>query len=241
MPDERETNRKLLSLFRAGNESALDELVKNNLPLVKSVASRFFLRGETEDLIQTGAIGLLKAIRNFDPEMGTELSTYAVPMIAGEIRRYLRDSGSIKAGRRIKELSAKISRLLYEAEKQGRDPKLSELADKLGVSNEEAAEAAAYLTPVAYLDKEIPGGRGTALSSLVSLDHGTEEQAIERVFSQQLLLRLDTPERELITLRYITGLKQTEAAERLGITQPKASRLETRALMKLRSAIMDEE
>ncbi|MBO4383985.1 MAG: sigma-70 family RNA polymerase sigma factor [Clostridia bacterium] len=240
MPGERVSNRELLSEYRSGDESALSALVENNLALVRSVAARFFCRDDADDLMQVGSIGLVKAIRNFDPAFGTELSTYAVPMIAGEIRRYLRDTQSVKAGRKLGELSRRIAAILNEAEKRGLEPKLSEIADELGVSPEEAAEAAALNSFNVYLDEKPEDGESRELSELVPDTARTEDEAVGRVFSEQLLSLLDKNERELIEMRYRLDLTQKEAAARLGITQPKASRMEARALLLLRRHIINE-
>lgn len=237
MPADRTRNAELLIKYRAGHEGSLDELVQNNLPLVRSVASRFFSRDDPDDIMQVGALGLIKAIRNFDPARGTELSTYAVPVIAGEIKRYLRDSGSVKAGRRTRELSVKIGRLMSEAEKTGECLKISGIADKLGISEEEAADAAALLIPMEYLDEKLPGDSETSLSDTIASKNGTEDEAVGRVLSKQLLDKLQGQEKDVIIMRYFMELTQSETAERLGLTQPKVSRLEAGIIVKLRSFI----
>jgi RNA polymerase sporulation-specific sigma factor len=213
------------------------ELASANMGLVRAVAMRFRGRGaEFEDLVQIGAIGLVKAIRCFDPERGTRFSTYAVPVIAGEIRRFLRDSGAVKVSRGMKELAAKLEKLIEEAEKRGESPRLCDIAATLGVDPEDAAAAlCAAQPPISLSEPVFDDDAETKLSDTVPAADSTESDALQRVYLGSLLSSLGDTEKRLVHYRYFMELTQKETAELLSMTQPRVSRLEAKIMMKLRS------
>jgi len=209
-----------------------DEFIENNLGLVHSVCRRFTGRGiEYDDLFQTGCIGLLKAVEAFDSERGICFSTYAFPVIMGEIKRLFRDGGAIKVSRSLKELSLKVIRLREELEKKySREPTVNELAAELGVTPDEIAEAVCAAQPIMSLTYE--GEQGIKEYDLPYTD-------MEKELSDKLLLDgffkiLDSEEEKLIKLRYYEGLTQSKTAERLSMTQVQVSRAEKRILKKLK-------
>lgn len=213
------------------------ELASANMGLVRAVALRFRGRGtDYEDLVQIGAIGLVKAIRGFDPERGTRFSTYAVPVIAGEIRRFLRTSGAVKVSRSMKELAARIERLAEDAGEGGESPKLCDIAAALGVDPEEAAAAlCAAQPPISLSEPVFDDDAETKLSDTVPAADSTEAEALQRVYLGSLLSSLGDTEKLLVHYRYFMELTQKETAELLSMTQPRVSRLEAKIIMKLRS------
>lgn len=206
-----------------------DEFIEKNLPLVHSLAKRFRGRGiEYEELYSAGCLGLVKAYDNFESERGLCFSTYAVPVILGEIRRLFRDGGAVKVSRSLKELSLRAARAREEIAAEGREPRVSEIAERLGVSCEEAAEAIAAGTPPVSLTAEEDG------ENIDLPQDSGEEELINRLALRQCLMELSAEERELIILRYFRGKTQTETAQLLGITQVQVSRKERRILESLR-------
>lgn len=206
-----------------------DEFIEKNLPLVHSLAKRFRGRGiEYEELYSAGCLGLVKAYDNFESERGLCFSTYAVPVILGEIRRLFRDGGAVKVSRSLKELSLRAARAREEIAAEGREPRVSEIAERLGVSCEEAAEAIAAGTPPVSLTAEEDG------ENIDLPQDSGEEELINRLALRQCLMELSEEERELIILRYFRGKTQTETAQLLGITQVQVSRKERRILESLR-------
>lgn len=206
-----------------------DEFIEKNLPLVHSLAKRFRGRGiEYEELYSAGCLGLVKAYDNFESERGLCFSTYAVPVILGEIRRLFRDGGAVKVSRSLKELSLRAARASEEIAAEGREPRVSEIAERLGVSCEEAAEAIAAGTPPVSLTAEEDG------ENIDLPQDSGEEELINRLALRQCLMELSEEERELIILRYFRGKTQTETAQLLGITQVQVSRKERRILEGLR-------
>lgn len=229
----------LLQRSKAGDAEATEILVKNNVALVKSVTRKFMGRGvEFDDLFQVGCVGLVKAIHNFNTEFGVRFSTYAVPMIAGELRRYLRDDGAIKVSRSLKELAARAAaaeeKLKYA---QGREPTIDELARELGESAEdivfakEAARACVSLHEHRYDDD------GALLIDSVPDPH-KEDDVIDRMLLRELLTSLDPRERQIIFLRYFKDETQSEIAKKLGVSQVQVSRLESRILKKMREKVI---
>jgi RNA polymerase sigma-B factor len=235
MPDRR-AHIDLLEAYRAtGDRAARDRLVEELMPLVRSLARRYAGRGEpVDDLVQVGAIGLIKAIDRFELERGVELSTYAVPTIVGEIRRYFRDrSWSVHVPRRMKELSLRVSRLVDELSSElGRTPTVAELAVAADVEEEEVIEAletARAHTPASLSTPVDATGELTLIDLL-----GEEEEgyaALERGSVVRTGLEgLDERERRIIVLRFLKGMTQSEIAAELGISQMHVSRLLRRAL-----------
>ena len=223
----------LLALAKGGDEAAVERVLAENSGLIWAVVRRYYGRGaEPEDLYQLGCLGFLKAVRGFDADYGTQFSTYAVPKIAGEIRRYLRDSGSVKVGRTLKERSSAI----YAARERlrtrlGREPALSELSEATGLTPEEIAMAELASAPPDSLQQENADGL-TLESTLAS--PMTEESMVERIALRAAIDRLPDRERQTILLRFFKGMTQQQCARILGVSQVQVSRLEKRAIEKLR-------
>ena len=226
--------RELIRRAQSGDREASQRLVQENAGLIWSVARRYFGRGvEPEDLFQLGCVGFLKAIEGFDLSFGTQFSTYAVPKISGEIRRFLRDDGAVKVSRSVKEQAAKIrqARLLLE-QRIGREPKMSELAAETGLSPEEIAFAETATGPADSIHRE-SGEDGFTLE-LVLGDYGAEEKMVEHVALRAALEKLPERERQVIALRYYHGMTQQACARVLHVSQVQVSRLERRAVDALR-------
>ena len=227
----------LQTLIRAaqrGDAAASERLITENSGLIWSVARRFFGRGvEPEDLYQLGCVGFLKAIQGFDPNFGTMFSTYAVPKISGEIRRFLRDDGAIKVSRSLKEQSAaiKIARQNLTG-RLHREPSLQELAKETGLTPEEIAQAETATASPESLQRE-NGEDGFTLEQVLCSE-GEEERMMERLALREAIDRLPGQERMVIGLRYFHGLTQEKCAGILHVSQVQISRLEKRALLHLR-------
>ena len=233
-------NALLLERLRQGDSSALDETVRANLALVTAVAARFTGRGmELEDLVQTGAIGLIRAARSFDPARGCVFSTYAVPHIAGEIRRALRDDGAIKVGRELKRRAREAARAREKLEQRlGREPRVSEIAAELGVSAADASQALGAAAPVRSLSEPVDGGDGSLeLGGIVADPDDPYERVCERRALVCALRGLDPFERKLIAMRYLRGMSQQATGAALGVNQVKISREEKKIFTKLRAAM----
>ena len=210
-----------------------EELISSNLGLVHACAHKLMGRGiEYDDLFQAGCIGIIKAADAFDPERGVRFSTYAVPVILGEIKRLFRDGGSVKVSRGLKELAQKLTR---ERErftvKNGREPTVSELAVLLGISEEAVVEASCVSAPVLSLSADDDGEYGGQIDLPVE---SPEEKLSENLSLGQALERLDKADRMLIYLRYYKLLTQTQTASRLGMTQVQVSRREKKIIGMLR-------
>ena len=210
-----------------------DSLINNNMGLVHSCANKFRGRGvEYDDLFQAGCVGLCKAADNFDASRGFAFSTYAVPKIAGEIRRFLRDSGAIKVGRAVREQSFVIyaarDRLRFEL---GREPTLSELAETTGLSAEEIASTELATATPDSLQQE--NAEGLALESTLA-DSVTEENMVEKIALRAAVSHLPEQEEQTILLRFFRGMTQQQCAKILGVSQVQVSRLEKRAIERLR-------
>ncbi|MCR5576725.1 MAG: sigma-70 family RNA polymerase sigma factor [Oscillospiraceae bacterium] len=220
-----------------GDREASQRLVEENTGLIWSVARRFFGRGvEPDDLYQLGCVGFLKAIEGFDTAYGTRFSTYAVPKISGEIRRFLRDDGVVKVSRGVKEQAARIrqARLVLE-QRIGREPKMSELAAETGLSPEEIAFAETATGPADSIQRE-SGEDGFTLE-LVLGDFGAEERMVEHVALRAAMERLPEREKQVIALRYYHGMTQQACARVLHVSQVQVSRLERRAVEQLRAML----
>lgn len=229
---------ELLQAAREGDNRACEQVLEENNGLIWSVVRRYYGRGvEPDDLYQLGCLGFLKAVRGFDPAFGTQFSTYAVPKIAGEIRRFLRDDGAVKVSRGLKEQGALIrgvrSQLWSEL---GREPVLSELAEATGLTPEEIAAAETAADPVVSLQAETGEG-GLTLEGVLSAG-GMEEGLVERIALRGALEQLPEREREVLLLRYYKGLTQTNTARVLGVSQVQISRLERRAVDRLRQVLL---
>ena len=231
----------LITLAHQGDKAARDTLIEENIGLVWSIVRRFQNRGvETEDLFQIGSIGLIKAVDKFDPSYEVQFSTYAVPMIAGEIRRFLRDDGMLKVSRSLKELAGRIYSTKDEMEKKnGREPTLFEVADELGVSQEDLVLAMEAQTQVESLQQVIYQGEGSDISLMDKLEEeeNQSEQVVDRLLLEEVLKSLEGRERQLIYMRYFQEKTQAVIARQLGISQVQVSRLEKKILGKLRKKI----
>ena len=225
---------ELIARSQKGDQQAKEELVEANTGLIWSVAKRFMGRGtETEDLYQLGCLGFLKAVEGFDLAYGTQFSTYAVPKIAGEIRRFLRDDGAVKVSRGIKERAAAIKTTRNQlVHALGREPTILEISRQTGFSPEEIAMAETATAAIESIQQET-GEEGFSLESVLS-DTQTEEQLVERLSLKQAIGALPEREALVIQLRYYHGLTQDRVARVLSVSQVQVSRIEKKALSQLR-------
>ena len=234
----------LLRRAHEGDKAARDTLVEENLGLVWSIVRRFTGRGvEAEDLFQIGSIGLLIAFHKFDPGYEVQFSTYAVPMITGEIKRFLRDDGMVKVSRPLKELSWKAYAVRERLERElGQEPSLSLIARELEVTMEELVMALDSGAEVESLQKTIYQGDGNDISLEDRLEErsGAQEQLLDRILLEETLDKLEARERQIIYLRYFEDKTQTEIARELGISQVQVSRMEKKILRIMRGKITGE-
>lgn len=231
---------ELLEAAAAGDNEACEKLLEENVGLIWSIVRRYYGRGvDAEDLYQLGCLGFLKAVRGFDPAYGTQFSTYAVPKIAGEIRRFLRDDGTVKVSRRVKE-RAQVIRLARDklGHSLGREPTLSELAEETGLEAEEIAAAETATLSVTSLQGE-SGEDGFTLEAVLGTD-GMEERLIEQVALRDAIAALPEREQQVIGLRFYKNLTQERAARVLGVSQVQVSRIERRAMAHLRELMQEE-
>lgn len=224
---------EVLDAARHGDNDACARLMEENAGLIWSIVRRYYGRGvDPEDLYQLGCLGFLKAVRGFDPAFGCQFSTYAVPKIAGEIRRFLRDDGAVKVSRGLKERAGSIrsarERLALDL---GREPTLSELAEETGLEAEEIAAAEDANRPVASLQMET--GDGLTLESVLGTD-GMEERVVEQVALRAAIDTLPERERAVVLLRFFKNLTQDRTARVLGVSQVQVSRIERKAMEHLR-------
>lgn len=231
-------NIALLHRIREGDRTAEEELVRENAGLVRSVARRFEGRGqEPDDLFQIGALGLLKAVKNFDESVGCAFSTYAVHSIAGELKRFLRDDGPIKISREIKRRGYVLSRTASDFQKEhGREPRLSELCALCGMNAEEIAEAMSAQSPLLSLERTDEDD-SPPLEALIGED--PSEKMTESIALHEALRTLPSDERALVFLRYFRCMTQSESARVLGLTQVTVSRREKKIMEKLRAALAE--
>ncbi|MGN1031284.1 MAG: sigma-70 family RNA polymerase sigma factor [Butyricicoccaceae bacterium] len=227
----------LIRRAQQGDDDACERLLKENAGLIWSIVRRFSGRGvETEDLYQLGSLGFLKAVRSFDPDYGTQFSTYAVPKISGEIRRFLRDDGIIKVSRSVRDLAVQVSRLRSSIlAKTGVEPTIGELAQALEVTPEEIAMCENATAPTDSLQREVGEDGGTM--ERVLGDDGIEERVVDSVVVRESIRALPEKERRVILLRYYRSFTQQRCAELLGISQVQVSRLERRAIAHMREHI----
>lgn len=231
----------LLEKAHQGDKAAREQLVEENLGLVFTIVKRFIGRGtEAEDLFQIGSIGLLKAIDHFDLNFEVRFSTYAVPMIAGEIKRYLRDDGMLKVSRSLKETAYKTAAARERFEKEhGREPTVEEISAEVGISREEIVLAMESAVSVESLQKPVYQSDGTdiCLEDRLEEKESQQDKLLDRMVLQQMMERLPEEERELIVMRYFKDMTQSRIAELTGRTQVQVSRMEKKILMKLREEI----
>lgn len=230
-------NLSLIAAAKSGDENALERVVSENYGLVWSVVRHFTGHNvDKEDLFQLGCMGLIKAVSGFDETLGNQFSTYAVPKIAGEIRRFLRDDGTVKVSRSLKENNRKI-RLAQEAlsHSLGREPTLSELSEKTGFTIEEIAQAEFATGDADSLNRET-NDDGVPLESLLGTD-GIEERVLEKIALENAIAKLPIREQKVLNLRFFHSLTQEKCAKILGISQVQVSRIERASLKKLREYI----
>ena len=228
---------ELIRRAQQGDLEASEALVTENAGLIWSVAKRFLGRGtEAEDLYQLGCVGFLKAVDGFDLAFGTQFSTYAVPKISGEIRRFLRDDGAIKVSRSLKERAAAVrSARALLGSALGREPSLKELSDHMGLTPEEIALAEAATREVESIHREC-GEEGFTLEAVLT-DTESEERMLEKIALRQAIVELPEREKNVIALRYFHGLTQDRVARVLGVSQVQVSRIEKKAIGMLREKI----
>ena len=227
----------LLRAAQGGDREAAGRMIEENAGLIWSIARRYFGRGvEPDDLYQLGCLGFLKAIDGFDEEYGTKFSTYAVPKISGEIRRFLRDDGTVKVSRGIKERGAVIRAARKSLEQTlGREPTVSELSAHTGITPEDIAVAETAAIPAESLQQ--PAGEdGFSLEHVLG-DWTQEERLVEYVALRQAIERLPEKERQVVFLRFYHGLTQDRASRILSVSQVQVSRLERRAVKRLREML----
>ncbi len=225
---------------RAGDEEAQEELIRLNYPLAVSLARRFTGRGvETEDLIQLALFGMLKAIRSFDPERGCAFSTYAVPLIIGEIRKFLRDDGLIKVSRENKKNSAILLRIREEyARLHACEPHIDELCSLSGLSREEVISALDCSRPVASISEPLCDDGGFCIGDVIDDEDSSMDRAFLNIALSYELDRLPELWKKIIMLRYYRDMSQQETADALGLSQVKVSREEKKIIAELRKNIL---
>ncbi len=233
--------RELLEKARAGDKEARQELIAGNLRLVLSVIQKFTGRGESmDDLFQVGCIGLIKAIDNFDVSQSVRFSTYGVPMIVGEIRRYLRDNSSIRVSRSMRDIAYKVLQAREKlVAREQREPTMDEIARFLDIPRESVVLAMdAVADPVSLFDPVYADGSDSAcVMDQVSDSGNSDETWIDRIVLKEAIARLGPRERRILTMRFSQGLTQMEVSARIGISQAQVSRLEKSALGSIRQAL----
>ena len=236
-------NKELLIRAKQGDETAREQLVENNIRLVHSIVKRFTMRGyDSEDLFQIGCIGLVKAIDKFDNSYDVQFSTYAVPLIMGEIKRFMRDDGMVKISRSVKENSWKINRCISDLIKiNGREPKIEEIEKQTGISKEDIMFAMETSKDVESIYKTVCGGEGKELCLIDQLgdEKNESDKVLNNVLLEQLISELGDTERKLIVMRYFEDMTQSDIAKKLKISQVQVSRLERKILLKMREKIED--
>ncbi len=231
---------ELLKEVKKGNQSARDRLVNGNLRLVLSVIQRFVNRGENlDDLFQIGCIGLIKAIDNFDITQPVHFSTYAVPMIQGEIRRYLRDFNSVRVSRSLKDIAYKAMQVKEELmNKQLKEPTIDEIAQKMEMPKSKIVMALeAIVDPVSLYEPVYSDGGDTIYVMDQIGDHNTDESWLGEIVLKEAIKNLNDREKSILQLRFFQGKTQVEVAEEIGISQAQVSRLEKGALSKIKEQI----
>jgi RNA polymerase sporulation-specific sigma factor len=236
-------NVDLIEMSRSGNKHALDKIIELNLPLVSSISKKFLNRGyEYEDIFQIGSIGLVKAVNNFDPKFNVKFSTYAVPMIIGEIKRFLRDDGIIKVSRNVKNVARKLH---YDKEaltkKLDRTPTIEELSEYSGVNKEDIIIATESVYGMQYLYDTIHQDDGSPVLLIDKLSEDVEEDKdlVDKIALKEALKNLDVKSRQIIMLRYFKDKTQIQVAKMLGISQVQVSRIEKKVLKQMRENLIE--
>lgn len=236
-------NLELLKQAKEGSEIAVNKLVEMNLPLVGSLCKKYTSRGyEYDDLYQIGSLGLIKAINNFDPSFGVKFSTYAVPMIVGEIKRFMRDDGMIKVSRTVKSLARKI----YFCKEQlsielNREPTIDEIAEYSGINKEDIIIAIESSAGLQYLYDTIHQDEGNAILLIDKLSEQSEEDTdiVDKIALKEALTCLDEKSRKIIMLRYFKDKTQMQVAKMLGLSQVQVSRIEKRVLKVMKEKLSE--
>ncbi|MGY4690186.1 RNA polymerase sporulation sigma factor SigF [Salibacterium sp. K-3] len=233
--------RELIQNSHNGDQNARDEIVHKNTRLVWSVVQRFINRGyDPEDLFQIGVIGLIKSIDKFDLSYEVKFSTYAVPMIIGEIQRFIRDDGTVKVSRSLKELNNRVRRAKEELTKEmGRAPGLKEISEKLDVPSEEIVFATEAARTLSSLHETIYENDGDPITLIDQIADQADSRWFDQIAVKDVVEQLEEREQVIVYLRYYKDRTQSEVAERLGISQVQVSRLEKRILDKLKSQLSE--
>lgn len=236
-----DNNIELIEKAKNGDKEALSCLIEVNMPLVSAVSKKFLNRGyEYEDIFQIGCMGLVKAVNNFNPDFNVKFSTYAVPMIMGEIKRFIRDDGIIKVSRSIKNTARKLH---YDREaltkKLDRDPTIDELSEYSGISTEEIIFATESVGNLQYLYDTIHQDDGSPVLLIDKLSENTEEDSelVDRLALKEALRNLDVKSRQIILLRYFKDKTQVQVAKMLGISQVQVSRIEKKVLKMMKEKL----
>lgn len=231
--------KRLIALSQSGDNGARDTLVNCNIRLVWSVVQRFMNRGyEPEDLFQIGCIGLLKSVDKFDLSYDVKFSTYAVPMIIGEIQRFLRDDGTLKVSRSLKELANKVRKMKDELSKGlGRQPTIGEVAEELGITAEEVVFAQEANKPPASIHETVFENDGDPITLMDQIADESGEKWFDKLALAEAIETLSERERLIVYLRYYRDQTQSEVASRLGISQVQVSRLEKKILQAIKDQI----
>lgn len=224
---------------QSGNQEMLNDIVEKNSRLIWSIVKRFKNnKYETEDLFQIGAMGLIKSIKRFDNQYNVKLSTFAVPYIIGEIKRYLRDDGMVKVSRSLKELNIKIEMLKKQYEKMGKELSINEIEKELKESKENILLALEANKEIKSIDEEFEDSNENILFNKVKVE-SYEEDTIKKIILKQELDKLDEKEKNIIILRYFYNKTQSQIASQYGISQVQVSRIEKRVLLKMRNNIKE--
>ncbi len=235
---EKEKTKELIKNSQKGDKNAREQIIKENAPLVKSIVKRYLNRGsDFDDLYQVGLMGLLKAIAGFDTSFEVCFSTYAVPMINGEIKRFVRDNNSVKMPRSLKELQQKIR---YARQKLSltlnREPGANEIAEEIGVETEDVLFALESMQAPQSLDEPVFDESGSTLKEIIE-DKNTKTSINDKLALYQCLNQLEDREKKIILLRYFKDMTQTKIADIMGVSQVQISRIESRVLDKLRKKL----
>lgn len=233
--------KELIMRSQSGDQEARDLIVSRNTRLVWSVVQRFLNRGyEADDLFQIGCIGLIKSVDKFDLSYDVKFSTYAVPMIIGEIQRFLRDDGTMKVSRSIKELGNRIRKVKDELTKTlGRTPTVNEIAEQLDISPEEVVFAGEAIRSVSSIHETVYENDGDPITLLDQISDPSEQRWFDKIALKEAIRDLDERERLIVYLRYYKDQTQSEVADRLGISQVQVSRLEKKILKRMKEEMME--
>lgn len=234
--------KELIRQSQAGDQSARNTIAEKNIRLVWSIVQRFLNRGyEADDLFQIGCIGLLKSVDKFDLSYDVKFSTYAVPMIIGEIQRFIRDDGTVKVSRSLKETGNKVRKKKDELSKKfGRDPTLNEIAEALEISPEDVVMAQEAVRTPSSIHETVYENDGDPITLLDQMADDSENKWFDKIALQEAIRHLEERERLIVYLRYYKDKTQSQVAERLGISQVQVSRLEKKILKQIKSQMGEE-